>query len=91
LVANTEDKRTETIKQFQRHAKDVGSQEVQVALLTKRIERLTEHLIQHKHDNSTRRGLIHIVNHRRKLLSYLRSTDRDKHREVTSKLKITSR
>jgi len=63
--------RSELISKFQLHKKDVGSPEVQIALLTQRIARLTEHMSQHKHDNATRRGLIQIVNRRRRLMSYL--------------------
>ncbi len=62
-------------KQFQLHEKDTGSCNVQIAVLTKRIEHLTEHLKANKHDNNSRRGLIKMVNNRRTLLDYLKRTN----------------
>lgn len=62
-------------KQFQLHEKDTGSCNVQIAVLTKRIEHLTEHLKTNKHDNNSRRGLIKMVNNRRTLLDYLKRTN----------------
>ena len=62
-------------KQFQRHERDTGSSEVQIAVLTKEIEMLTEHLKANKKDHSSRRGLVAMVNNRRRLLQYLQSTD----------------
>ena len=60
---------------FQLHEKDTGSSDVQIAVLTKRIEHLTEHLKTNAHDHDSRRGLIMMVNRRRKLLDYLKRTD----------------
>jgi len=65
---------------------DTGSPEVQIALLTKRIEDLTEHLKIHKKDKHSRRGLLGLVNKRRKLLMYLRKKDEERYRSITEKL-----
>lgn len=73
---------------FQRHEKDTGSSEVQVALLTKRIEALTEHLKNHKKDHSSRYGLIKMVNTRRRLLDYLKQHNRDRYQLVIKELGI---
>jgi small subunit ribosomal protein S15 len=67
-------------------ANDTGSPEVQVALLTKRISDLTEHLKQHKHDHHTRRGLLQLVGRRRRLLKYLEKTDITRYRALIEKL-----
>lgn len=70
-MALTKERRNELIESFKINNKDTGSPEVQVAVLTQRITDLTEHLKEHKHDYSTRRGLIKMVGRRRKLLRYL--------------------
>ena len=70
-MALTKERRNELIESFKINEKDTGSPEVQVAVLTQRITDLTEHLKEHKHDYSTRRGLIKMVGRRRKLLRYL--------------------
>lgn len=75
-------------KQFERHEKDTGSSEVQVALLTKRIEHLTEHLKANKKDHSSRFGLIKMVNARRKLLDYLKRTDEPRYQSLIKELSI---
>ena len=80
------EKKQEIMNDFCKHEKDTGSPEVQVALLTGRIQQLMEHFKEHKKDNHSRRGLLMLVNKRRKLLSYLKSTNRDKYQEVISKL-----
>ena len=67
--------KTAVRQQFQRHERDTGSSEVQIAVLTKEIERLTAHLKANKHDHSSRYGLIRKVNNRRKLLDYLKRED----------------
>ena len=77
-----------TIKKHQLHKNDNGSSEVQVAILTERIKHLTEHLKKHKKDNHSRRGLIMMVNKRKKLLSYLKEKDIDKYRKLVKDLKI---
>ena len=81
--------RTEVIAEYARHKGDVGSPEVQIALLTNRIGHLTSHLQVHKHDNSLRRGLIKLVGRRRRLLRYLKREDEQKYQEISSKLNIT--
>ncbi|MDE0838516.1 MAG: 30S ribosomal protein S15 [Kiritimatiellae bacterium] len=75
-------------KQFQRHDGDTGSSDVQVALLTKRIEMLTEHLKIHKKDHSSRFGLIKMVNQRRRLLDYLKRKDDSRYKSIIKELKI---
>ncbi len=82
------DKATKTsIKQdFRRHENDSGSSEVQIALLTSRINELTEHLKRNMKDHGSRRGLIMMVSQRRSLLDYLRKNDADKYQAVVQKL-----
>jgi len=75
-------------KQFQRHESDTGSSEVQVALLTKRIEMLTEHLKSHKKDHSSRYGLIKMVSARRRLLDYLKKSNEDGYQKLIKELHI---
>jgi small subunit ribosomal protein S15 len=78
-----------TVKQdYQLHDKDTGSSEVQVALLTKRIEGLTEHLKSHRKDHSSRYGLIKMVSARRRLLNYLKSRDDDRYQALIKRLSI---
>ena len=75
-------------KQFQRHEGDTGSSDVQVALLSKRIEQLTEHLKSHKKDHSSRFGLIKMVNARRRLLDYLKRKDEERYKGLIKTLHI---
>ena len=75
-------------KKYQRHKTDTGSSDVQVALLTKRIELLTDHLKKHKKDHSSRFGLIKMVNARRRLLDYLKQTNEDRYQSLIKDLKI---
>ena len=86
----TIDKETKTklITDYQLHERDTGSPEVQVAILSNRISQLTEHLREHKHDQSSRRGLLKMVGKRRKLLSYVRKKDYQRYLELTDSLKI---
>lgn len=74
------------IQQFKSHETDTGSPEVQVAILTERISRLTEHLKLHKHDFHTRRGLLMLVGQRRRQLRYLNSRSVDRYQAVIEKL-----
>ncbi len=74
--------------EFQRHPGDTGSSDVQVALLTKRIEMLTEHLKTHRKDHSSRYGLIKMVSARRRLLNYLKDTDDQRYQGLIKKLSI---
>jgi small subunit ribosomal protein S15 len=80
--------KTKTIESFKLHAKDTGSADVQVALLTERINHLTEHLQTNKKDHSSRRGLLLMVGQRRRLLDYLQTTDVSRYQTVTKKLKL---
>jgi len=79
-------KKSEIIKTFGRTEKDTGSTEVQIALLTERINNLTEHLKVNKKDNHSRRGLLKMVGQRKGLLNYLEKTDITKYREIKTKL-----
>ena len=74
------------VDEFGTHATDTGSPEVQVALLTERINHLTEHLKVHKKDHHSRRGLLMMVGKRRRLLDYLRNQDVERYRSVIAKL-----
>ena len=76
----------ETIQQFHLHETDTGSPEVQVALLTKRIEQLTSHFKTHAKDHLSRRGLLQMVGRRRRLLDYLRSVDYQRYRSLIERL-----
>ncbi len=82
------DSKSEIIKEFAKHEKDTGSSEVQVAILTKRIVQLTDHLREHKHDESSRRGLLKLVGRRRRLLAYIRRKDYHRYIALTDKLGI---
>ena len=74
------------IEEYKRGENDTGSPEVQVALLTSRIVHLTEHFKEHKHDNHSRRGLVRLVNSRRKLLDYLKGKDPERYRDLIGRL-----
>ena len=76
------------IKDYQHHATDTGSPEVQIALLTDRISHLTEHLKVHKGDHHTRRGLMKLIGRRRRLLDYVRDNDVERYRSIISRLGI---
>ena len=78
----------EIIAKFATHEGDTGSPEVQIAILTARINELTEHLRVHKHDNHSRRGLLKMVGHRRNLLNYLKKKDIERYRATIEKLGI---
>ncbi len=82
------DTKNQVIQEYRRHEADTGSPEVQVALLTKRIQQLTEHLRAHKHDYSCRRGLLKLVGQRRRLLAYLRRTDYQRYLSLTEQLQL---
>ncbi len=85
-MALTKLEKQQIIKEFARDEKDTGSTEVQIAILTKEIEKLTAHLKEHKHDYHSNRGLLMKVGQRRSLLKYLAKTDVQKYREVVKKL-----
>ena len=80
------DKKTEVIGQHKIHEKDTGSPEVQVAILTERINQLTGHLKVHKKDHHSRRGLLMMVGQRRRLLNYLMKKDVERYRAIIDKL-----
>ena len=82
----TAQRKPEIIDTFKRHDGDTGSSEVQIALLTDRITRLTEHLREHKHDFSTRRGLLKLVGRRRRELRYLSHTNVDRYHQIIQTL-----
>ncbi|GAB4577863.1 MAG: 30S ribosomal protein S15 [Anaerolineales bacterium] len=84
----TKDIKQGIISDYKRQDNDTGSPEVQIALLTKRITQLTEHLRSHKHDESSRRGLLKMVGQRRRLLAYLRRKDYQRFIAVTDKLNM---
>lgn len=74
------------IETYQSKPGDTGSAEVQVAVMTARIKKLTEHFKTHKHDHHSRRGLLRVINSRRKLLTYLHHTDIDRYRDLIKRL-----
>jgi len=76
------------IDEFKTHENDTGSPEVQIAMLTKRINQLTEHLQQHKKDHHSRRGLLQMVGKRRSLLNYLRDNNIERYRHLVEKLEL---
>ena len=82
----TKEAKSELIKKFAAHEGDTGSPEVQVALLTARINELTEHLRSHKKDHHSRLGLLKMVGQRRRLLRYLESSDLERYRSLVSEL-----
>lgn len=85
-MALTAEKKSEILKEFGLHETDTGSPEAQVALLTSRINTLTEHLKFHKHDHHSRRGLLLLVGRRKGLLKYLASTDIERYRSLIERL-----
>lgn len=80
------EQKAQLVSDHQRGANDTGSPEVQIALLTGRITHLTEHFKLHKHDHHSRRGLLRMVNQRRKLLDYLKRKDHGRYRALIQKL-----
>jgi small subunit ribosomal protein S15 len=82
----TNEAKLEIVGKHGRHDKDTGSTEVQIALLTTRINELTEHLRQHKKDHHSRRGLLSLVGRRRRLLDYLARTDLESYRKLIAEL-----
>ena len=80
------EKKEETIREHRTHESDTGSPEVQVAVLTRRIAHLTEHLREHKHDYHSRRGLLKMVGKRRRLLKYLQKKEVERYRALIARL-----
>ncbi len=87
-MALLKEKKTKIIKQTRLHDADTGSPEVQVALLSEKITKLSDHLKLHKKDNHSRRGLLQMVNKRRRLLSYLKKKDDERYSVLAEKLDI---
>lgn len=85
-MALTAEQKQETVSKYRRHEQDTGSSEVQVALLTRRIQQLTEHLSTHKKDHASRRGLLKMVGARSSLLKYLTRTDRERYQKTIENL-----
>ena len=85
-MALTKEVKSAIVNEYQRDAKDTGSVEVQVAILTEEIKVLTEHLKEHIHDYHSKRGLLQKVGKRRSLLDYLKRTDVQRYRELIAKL-----
>ncbi len=81
-------KKKELINNFKEHEKDTGSPSVQIALLTERINSLSEHFKQHKRDHHSRRGLLRMVSIRRRLLDYLKRKDQKGYQEIVKKLDL---
>ena len=79
-------KKEAIIQEFRVHEGDSGSPEVQIAIITQRIEQITEHLKEHKHDYHSQRGLMKLVGHRRRLLRYLSENDVERYRSLITKL-----
>lgn len=85
-MALTKEEKSELVKKFGKNENDTGSIEVQIAILTKEINTLTEHFKEHKHDHHSKRGLLHKVGQRRSLLNYLLKTDVTRYRKVVKEL-----
>ncbi len=85
-MALTADEKTQIINEYATHEGDAGSPEVQVALLSKRIADLTEHLKEHKHDHHSRRGMQLMIGDRRRLLDYLKRVDINRYRSLIERL-----
>ncbi len=86
MTTLTNEEKTQIISEYARTEGDTGSAEVQVAVLTKRIADLTEHLKMHKHDHASRRGLLQMVGRRRRLLDYLKHEDIERYRALIGRL-----
>jgi small subunit ribosomal protein S15 len=86
MPAMTADEKREIISRFGKSENDTGATEVQIALLTRRINHLTEHLREHKHDHHSRRGLLMLVGQRRRFLNYLQKKDLEGYRKLVREL-----
>jgi small subunit ribosomal protein S15 len=84
----TKEEKQSIINDYQTHEGDTGSPEVQIAILTRRINQLTEHLKVHTHDESSRRGLLKLVGQRRRLLAYIRRKDFQRYKSITEQLNL---
>jgi small subunit ribosomal protein S15 len=88
-MALLKEKKTQIIRSNRLHEADTGSPEVQVSLLSERISRLSDHLKSHKKDNHSRRGLLQMVNKRRRLLSYLKKKDEERYSSLLEKIEMS--
>jgi small subunit ribosomal protein S15 len=88
VMSMDKETKTKVMEEFSRHQGDTGSPEVQIALLSNRITQLTDHLRTHKHDESSRRGLLKLVGQRRRLLAYVRRKDFERYMALTERLRI---
>ncbi len=88
-MALPKEKKVQIIKGSRLHESDTGSTEVQVALLTESISRLSDHLKNHKKDDHSRRGLLQMVNKRRRLIAYLKGKDEDRYGQLIEKLELS--
>ena len=88
-MALQKEEKQKILKDFAQHEGDTGSQEVQTALLSERIKKLTEHLKLHKQDTHSRRGLLQMVNKRRRILLYLTKKDPDRYKSIVEKLGLS--
>jgi small subunit ribosomal protein S15 len=82
------EKKAQVIADYRRNDSDTGSADVQIAIMTSRIQQLTEHLRENKHDESCRRGLLRLVGQRRRMLAYLRKTDYQRYLAITERLSL---
>ena len=87
-MPQVKDKKKNLIDKFKLHSTDTGSSQIQVAILTERINSLSEHLKQHKKDHNSRRGLLKLVSRRRRLLDYLKKNSPRRYEEVLDKLNL---
>ena len=85
-MATVKELKEQIVTDYKKHGSDTGSSQVQIALLTQRINELTEHFKIHKKDNNSRRGLLQLVSRRRKLLDYLKRRDINEYHEIIKKL-----
>jgi small subunit ribosomal protein S15 len=88
-MALSKEKKAQIIKTSRLHDADTGSPEVQVAILTESIARLSDHLKNHKKDNHSRRGLLQMVNKRRRLISYLKGKDEERYSQLVEKMELS--
>lgn len=87
-MATAKDVKEQVVEDYKTHSSDTGSSQVQIALLTQRINELTDHFRKHKKDNHSRRGLLKMVSRRRKLLDYLKRRDINEYHTIIEKLKL---
>ncbi len=88
-MALATNQKQQIIEEYQTKKGDTGSPEVQIALLSQRIDRLSKHLKENVHDNHSRRGLLGLVSKRRRILNYLEKKDKKRYKEITKKIKLS--